>query len=329
MRRRELIAGIVGATAAWPLGLHAQQRDSVRRVGVLTAFAETDPEGRKRAQAIRHGLQELGWVEGSNIRIDYRWGAADANRIRELAAELVRLAPDVIVTNGTPSTEAVRRQTGAIPIVFANVADPIGAGFAATLARPGGNLTGFANFESSLGGKWLELLREAAPGLGRVLFLLNAGSVASRALSEAISAAASRVGMTMMAEDGQRPADIERAVAAFAREAGGGLIVQPDASIAEHRRLIIALAAQHRLPAMYPFAYYASDGGLMAYAVDTNELIARTARYVDRIFKGAKPSQLPVQLPEKFEFVLNLRTARTLGLQIQPSLLARADEVIE
>jgi putative ABC transport system substrate-binding protein len=327
MRRREFIT-LLSAAAAWPFVARAQQGERLRRLGVLMDYAEHDPEGRDRVAALRLGLEQLGWVEGRNMHIDYCWGAADIARINECGSELVRLKPDVIWTNGTPPTQAARHVTNTIPIVFANVADPVGTSMVASLISPGGNVTGFANFEYPMGGKWLEMLRDVSPGLSRFLFIYNADSGAARGLAEAISAAGHHIGATISVDGVRDSVDIERSIAAFAPE-GGGLIVQPDGSLGTHHELIIDLASRYRLPAVYPFRYYAAAGGLIAYGVRLNDIVRRSAQYVDRILKGATPSELPVQFPTTFELVINLRTAKALGVTVPDKLLAFADEVIE
>jgi putative tryptophan/tyrosine transport system substrate-binding protein len=325
--RREMIALLGGATA-WPLAARAQQTERMRRIGVLPDFAENDPQGGDRVAALRLGLQQLGWVEGRNLHIDYCWGAADLARIRDCVSELVRLAPDVIWTNGTPPTQVAQGATKTIPIVFANVADPVATGMVAGLISPGGNVTGFANFEYGIGGKWLEMLRDVSPGLSRFLFIQNAGSGAARSWAEAILAAGRAVGAMITIDAVRDQADIERSIVTFASERGG-LIVQPDGSLGGHRALIIDLAGRYRLPAVYPFRYYANAGGLIAYGALPADVIRRSAEYVDRVLKGAKPAELPVQFPTKFELVINLRTAKALGFTIPDKLLALADEVIE
>ena len=328
MKRREVITLIGGAAATWPLAAGAQDTDRLRRVGVLTDYAESDPQGRERVATFRLGLQQLGWIEGRNLHIDYCWGAADLARIRDCGSELVRLAPEVIWANGTPPMQAARHATDTIPIVFANVADPIATGMVASLVSPGGNVTGFANFEYDIGGKWLQILREMSPGLARFLFIHNAESGAARGLAEAILAAGRAMGTPITIDAVRSASDIERSMAAFGREIGG-LIVQPDGTLGSYRELIISLASRYRLPAVYPFRYYASAGGLIAYGVDLSDIIRRSAQYVDRVLKGAKPAELPVQFPTKFELVINLKTARELGLTVPSRLLAIADEVIE
>ena len=328
MRRREFIAGFAGA-AACPLVARAQPRGHTRRIGVLGDYAKDDPEAHKREEALGRGLRQLGWREGENVRVQYRWGAGDPSSIMRFALELVSFAPDVIVTNGTPATEAVQRETDKIPIIFANVSDPVTSGLVASFSRPGANITGFANYEFSLGGKWLEFLQEAVPGLKRFLFLLNPSNSSARVLAGSISDAASTTGTAVIAVEVHDASSIEREIAAFSHDGAGGLIVAPDGGIAAHRGLIISLAANHHLPAIYPFQFYAAAGGLMSYGVDLYDVFGRTALYVDQIFKGRKPSELPVQLPTKFELILNLKTARLLGLEIPQTLLARADVVIE
>jgi putative ABC transport system substrate-binding protein len=328
MRRREFIAGL-GAATVWTIAVRAQQAEQFRRIGVLGDYAKDDPEAHKREQALERGLRQLGWRVGGNLRIEYRWGAGDPGLIQRFASELVGLAPEVIVTNGTPATEAAQRETNRIPIVFANVSDPVASGLVAGFSRPGGNITGFANYEYSLGGKWLEFLQEAAPGLKRFLFLLNPANASGRTLSGSISAAASMTGTTVIAAEARDSTAIEREIVAFSRDAVGGLIVAPDGGIAAHRELIVSLAANHRLPAIYPFQFYPVAGGLMSYGVDLYDIFGRTAQYVDQILKGGKPSELPVQLPTKFELIINLKTAKDLGLEVPQTLLARADKVIE
>jgi ABC-type uncharacterized transport system substrate-binding protein len=329
MRRRAFILALGGA-AAWPLAARAQQTDRVRRIGVLIGNAESDPEGQTRAVALRQDLQKLGWAEGRNIRIDYRWGAGEPDRAQAYAAELVALAPDVIVAHGTPASTAVQRATHGIPVVFVVVVDPVGAGLVQSLAQPGGNITGFATFEPEIGGKWLELLKESSPGLKQVAGILDPAFRGFAAVWRAIESLAPTFGLRVTSVVHRDVSDdIESAVAAFAQDAGGGLIVLPTAINNISRKRIISLAARHRLPAVYPFGIYATDGGLMSYGFDSLDLFRRGASYVDRILKGEKPADLPVQAPVKYELVINLRTAKTLGLAIPPTLLARADEVIE
>ena len=325
MRRRQFIK-LLGGAAVWPLAARAQQP---RHIGVLTPFNERDPEVRSRVSAFQEALREAGWVEGRNIRIDYRWAAGDLDRIRAYAAEIVGLAPEAILGASTPVLAALRKETQTIPIVFTGVSDPVGVGFVASLARPGGNLTGFANFEPEMGGKWLQELKQVAPSVNRVAFILNRQNASWASLFRAIEAVAPTFGLTASAIDVRDAIDIERAITAFGGQSNGGLILQPDGITSAHRQLIIDLAAKHGLPAVYPFRFFATDGGLMAYGVNVVDQFRRAASYIDRILRGAKPADLPVQAPTKFELVINLKTAKALGLKIPESLLARADEVIE
>jgi putative tryptophan/tyrosine transport system substrate-binding protein len=321
---------LLSGAAAWPLAARAQQDERVRRIGVLFGNSESDPEGQSRAAAFRQDLQKLGWTEHRNLRIDYRWGAGEYERARAYAAELVALAPDVIVANGTPASIAMQRATGSIPVVFVVVVDPVGAGLIQSLARPGGNITGFATFEPEIGGKWLELLKEISPGLRRVAVIQDPQFLGFAALSGAIERLAPTFGFdvtSLVHRDSSE--DLESAIAAFAQEPGGGLIVLPTTLNNVSRHRIFSLAARHRLPAVYPFRHYARDGGLMSYGFDSFDLFRRGASYVDRILKGEKPGDLPVQSPVKFELVINLKAAKPLGLAVPPILLARADEVIE
>jgi len=325
VRRRQFIT-LLGGAAVWPLAARAQQP---RHIGVLTPFNERDPEVRSRVSAFQEALREAGWVEGRNIRIDYRWAAGDLDRIRAYAAEIVGLAPEAILGASTPVLAALRKDTQTIPIVFTGVSDPVGVGFVASLARPGGNLTGFANFEPEMGGKWLQELKQVAPSVNRVAFILNRQNASWASLFRAIEAVAPTFGLTASAIDVRDAIDIERAITAFGGQSNGGLILQPDGITSAHRQLIIDLAAKHGLPAVYPFRFFATDGGLMAYGVNVVDQFRRAASYIDRILRGAKPADLPVQAPTKFELVINLKTAKALGLKIPESLLARADEVIE
>jgi putative ABC transport system substrate-binding protein len=327
MRRREFIA-LIGGSAIAPLMARAQQPERMRRIGVIMGFAEDDPESQARLMAFAQGLQELGWTVGRNVRIDTRWGAGDAERYRRYAAELVALAPDVILANGSPALAPLQQVTRSVPIVFVNVADPVGGGFVASLARPGGNATGFTLFEYSTAGKWLELLKEIAPRVTRAAVIRDPTLPAIIGQFAAIQGAAGSFGVELSPIDMRDPGEIERAVTAFARASNGGLIVT-SAGSAVRRRLIITLAARYRLPAVYPFRYHVTSGGLISYGPDIVDQYRRAANYVDRILKGEKPSELPVQAPTKYELVINLKTAKALGLDVPPSLLARADEVIE
>ena len=330
MRRREFITLFGVAALAGPRAARAQQADRVRRVGVLMSRAAGDPEEQARFAAFLQGLQKLGWTDGRNVRIDYRWAAADADRSRTYAAELVALAPDVILASGSTSVAALLQTTRTVPIVFVNVIDPVGAGYVARLARPGGNATGFTAFEYSLSGKWLELLKEIAPNLTRIAILRDPALAAGIGQFAAIQAMApSSLGVELSPIDVRDGGEIERDVATFARESNGGLIVTGSSSAAVHRELIVMLAARHRLPAVYPFRYFVTSGGLISYGPDPIDVFRRAAGYVDRILKGEKAADLPVQAPTTYELAINLKTAKALGLTLPPSLLARADEVIE
>jgi putative tryptophan/tyrosine transport system substrate-binding protein len=331
MKRREFLTLLCGTAFAWPVAARAQTPDRMRRVGMLIGYAENDPETQARLAAFRQGLETLGWTEGRNIRIDFRFAPASPDQARAFAKELVALRPDVLVGNSTPATAALLQETRTIPIVFVGVSDPVGSGFAASFARPGGNSTGFTNFEPSMIGKWLEMLKEIAPRIVRVAVLFNPktapgggsfflGPFESVARSLAVEPIAARV---------SDAAEIEGNFASIGREPGGGVIVMSDAFTTVHRKLIIEQAALRRLPVIYPYHYQAVEGGLMAYGVDTVDLLSRAAPYVDRILKGAKPADLPVQAPVKFALVINLKTAKALGLTVPPTLLAQAEEVIE
>ena len=330
MRRREFIILLGGAAVAWPLAARAQQADRMRRVGVLVSRIADDPEEQARLAAFVQGLQELGWTEGRNVRIDYRWAAGDADRSRTYAAELVALAPDVIVAAGSQSVAALEQTTRTVPIVFASVVDPVGAGYVTRLARPGGNATGFTAFEYSLSGKWLELLKEIAPNLTRIAILRDTTTSAGIGQFAVIQAMAPpSFGVELSPIDVRDAGEIERDVAAFARGSNGGLIVTASSGAIVHRELIIMLAARHRLPTVYPFRFFVTSGGLISYGPDLNDQYRRAAGYIDRILKGEKATDLPVQAPTKYELAINLKTAKALGLTVPPSLLARADEVVE
>jgi putative ABC transport system substrate-binding protein len=328
MRRREFIAGL-GSTAAWPLAAHAQQGDRVRRIGVLMAFDENDPEAKLRQSTFTQALAELGWTDGRNVRIDVRWTGGDANRIPALAQELVGLQPDILVTNVTPATVALQRETRTIPIVFASVGDPVAFGIVARLDRPSGNITGFANYEASLGGKWLELLSEIAPGLKRAAIMFNPDAVTASAYMPSLETAARSLKVVPIIAPVHTDAEIETAITALGREPGGGLVVMPDVFTFAHRAPIILAAARNNVPAVYWGSEFFRDGGLLYYGVDRVDLFRRAATYVDRILRGEKPGDLPVQLPTKFEMAVNLKTAKALGLAVPPSILLRATEVIE
>ena len=330
MRRREFVILLGGgAAAAWPLAARAQQSNRLRVVGVLLAMAPDDPEAQLRIKAFEAGLRELGWTEGRNLRLEYRWAVGDAALLRKQATELVGLAPDLILATSTPVLAALRQEK-TLPIVFVQVTDPIGGGFVPNLARPGGSLTGFTSFEFTIGSKWLEALKHVAPAVTRVALIFNPDTAPFAHLFwQPVEAAAPSFDVEPMQAPVRDVGEIERTIAAFARNANGGLMVLPDVSTTNHRDLIIALAARHRLPAVYPFRYFATSGGLMSYGSDLADIYRRAASYVDRILKGAVPGDLPVQAPTKFEFVINLKTANALGLTVPPRWLGRADEVIE
>jgi ABC-type uncharacterized transport system substrate-binding protein len=328
VKRREFITLVSGAAAAWPLAARAQQRERMRRVGVLMNRVADDPEAQARLKAFVQGLQQLGWAEGRNVRIDTRWGAGDAERYRRYAAELVALAPDVILVNGPAALAQLQQATRSLPIVFTNVTDPVGAGFVVSVARPGGNATGFMLSEYSTSGKSVELLKEIAPRVTRAAILRDPTLTSSVAQFAAIQSAAASLGVELSPIDMRNTGEIERTIAAFARAPNGGLIVTTGGS-STRRSLIVTLAARHRLPAVYPFRYYVADGGLISYGPDPIDPYRRAAGYVDRILKGEKPADLPVQAPTKYDLVLNLKTAKALGLDVPPTLLSVADEVIE
>ena len=331
MRRRQFITLLGGAAAvsAWPFDARAQQSDRMRRIG-LVSINDNDYEGQVRVLAFRNGLAELGWVEGKNIQIDYRWGAGDPNRAQAYVTELLALSPDVILINGTPAITALKRATKSVPAVFVMVTDPVGAGIVESQARPGANITGFSTFEPEIGGKWLDLLKEVAPGLRRVAVVLDPAFKGFADLSRAIVSLGAGMGLEVASVAfHDRSDDIEATVASFAAQPNGGLIALPTAINSIDRGRIVSLAARHRLPAVYPFHYFAKDGGLMAYGLLPQDLFMRAAAYVDRILKGEKPANLPVQAPNKFELWINLKTAKALGITVPPTLLARADEVIE
>jgi putative ABC transport system substrate-binding protein len=328
MRRRAFILALAGA-AACPFAARAQQTERMRRIGVLQPISESDPEAQLRKAAFVAGLQKLGWTEGANVTIDYRWGGGDSERTRHYAAELVGLKPDVIWTGGALPLLPLKRATRTIPIVFSQVYDPVGSGFVASLTHPGGNITGFTLGEFSMGGKTVEVLKEVAPRVNRVAVILNLDQPPHVAMWRAIEATAPSFGVHLTAADVQGPAEIERAIEACAREPNGGLVVLPSPITIVHRELIIALAARHRLPAAYGFRFFVTSGGLVSYGVDPVDQSRQAAGYVARILKGEKPADLPVQQPTKYELAINLKTAKALGLEVPESLLARADEVIE
>ncbi len=331
MKRREFIALLGGAAAAsafsWPLPLSAQQPERMRRIGVLLGTAiRGDAQVASDLKAFERGLEELGWTAGRNILIEYRSPGGDPDRIRK---DITELKPDVILTSGTSNLAALKTTGGTLPVVFVQVADPVGSGLVDSLARPGSNATGFTNYEYTMGGKWLELLKEIAPNVIRTVFVYNPDNAAWRGLLREIEAAARSLRVEVIPSGVHAPDDIERAIDTFAREPNGGLLAQPDGITVSNRELICALATRRGLPAVYPFRYFATSGGLMSYGVDVSEVYRQAASYVHRILRGQKPADLPVQAPTKFELVFNLKTAKALGLEVPPTLLARADEVIE
>jgi putative tryptophan/tyrosine transport system substrate-binding protein len=333
MRRRDVL-GLLGGVAAvssssWPLDASAQQDGRMRRVGVLMDAAEDDPEYRARLAAFRQGLEKFGWVEGRNVRTDTRHGAGRPDEFSVLAKELVALQPDVIFVTGTGAVAAAQRESRAIPIVFIGVADPIGSGFIASLARPGGNLTGFLSLEASVAGKWLAMLKEIAPNLARAAFVGNPKTGAHDYFLRAAEALAPPLAIELMPSRVETAADIEHAIESIARVPNGGLVLPPDGTTIVHRNLILALAARHRLPAVYALRFFVAAGGLMSYGTDLVDQYRRAATYVDRILRGDKPADLPEQAPVKYETVLNLKTAKALGLTVPDLMLVRADEVIE
>jgi putative ABC transport system substrate-binding protein len=329
MQRREFITFLGGAAVSWPVLVWAQQPERMRRIGVLMAVAADDPEGQARIAAFHQGLQQLGWTVGHNVRIDTRWGAGDADRMRRYAAELVSLAPDVILASGGTVVGVLLQATRTVPIVFTQTSDPVGAGYVASLAQPGGNATGFTISEYGISGKWVELLKEIAPRVTRAAVLRDATVPQGVGQFAAMQAVAPSFGVEVSPIDVRDAGEIERTVTAFARSKNGGLIATGSSLTILHRELIITLAAQHRLPAVYWNRFYVTGGGLISYGVDSIDPHRQAAGYVDRILKGEKPADLPVQAPTKYELVINLKTAKALGLTVPPSLLARANEVIE
>jgi putative ABC transport system substrate-binding protein len=330
MRRREFIT-LLGGTAIWPLTAHAQQPDRMRRIGVLMAHADSDPEFQDYVAAFREGLQKLGWTEGRNIRLDFRWGALDDSELRQRSAkELIALKPDLIVTQNTPPTAAMLQQTRAIPIIFVIVADPVGSSFVKSLARPGGNATGFAIMEPTTVGKWAELLKEIAPGVNRAAILFNPATTPYADIYlNPFKAAAASLGLEAIVATVHDTAELDTVIAAQAREPNGGLIVMPDGFLNVHRAEVILLAARYRLPAVYPWRFFAEEGGLLSYGSEMRDLFRLAAGYVDRILKGEKTADLPVQAPTEYALIINLKTAKGLGLTVPPALLDRANKVIE
>jgi putative ABC transport system substrate-binding protein len=327
LKRREFIS-LLGGAAAWPLAAHAEMKQ-MRRIGVLMGLVAGDPEAQSRVVAFENGLRELGWVKRRNLSIEYRW-AGDGSMLRDHAAELLAMRPDLILANSTPVTVALREQSPAVPIVFTQVVDPVGQGLVPNLANPGGNVTGFTSFEFSIGTKWLEALKQTAPRVTRLALVFNPQSAPFADLFiRPVEVAAPSFSVALIRAAVREPADVDRMFDTLAREPNGGLIALPDISMTNYREAIVALAARHHVPAIYPFRFFAASGGLMSYGTDVAEVFRRAAAYVDRIFKGEKPGDLPVQAPTKYELVINLKTAKTLGLTVPPTLLALADEVIE
>ena len=330
MKRREFIALIGSAAAAWPLAAQAQQGERMRRIGVLMNFAERDGEGQAFVAEFQKGLQKLGWAEGRNIRFDYRWAALDAELMQRFAKELTALQPDLIFSHNTPTTAAMLQQTRTIPIIFAVVADPVGSGFIESLTRPGGNVTGFINLEPTMAGKWLELLKEIAPRVNRAAFLFNPATTPYRDIYlNPFKAAARSLAVEAIAAPVHDRSELESVVAAQAREPNGGLIAMPDSFLNAHRVEVTSLAARYGLPAVYPYRFFTEVGGLLSYGTDQPDNFRRAAVYADRILRGTKPNELPVQIPFKFDLVINLKTAKALGIEVPIFLQQRADEVIE
>jgi putative ABC transport system substrate-binding protein len=330
VKRREFISLLGGAGAAWPLAAHSQPHERIWRIAMLSGLAANDPESRARLAAFEQGLKELGWMEGRNLQIDFRWSTGDTAEMQTFAKELVALKPDLIVGMTTPAVAALVHETKTIPIVFANIVDPLGRGFISDMARPGGNVTGIINYEFSMGGKWLETLKQVAPAVRRVAVLFNPDMAPyAPSFVRQVELSAPSLAVEWIAAVVHDDAELERTVADFAAEPAGGLIILPDVFTVGHRDLIIALAARYRLPAVYPQRAFAVSGGLISDSGDPTDIFRQTASYVDRILKGEKPADLPVQVPNKYELVINLKTANALGLTIPRSLLATADEVIE
>jgi putative tryptophan/tyrosine transport system substrate-binding protein len=329
MRRREFIAGL-GSVAAWPVLAWAQRSDRIRRIGMLMARDENDPGAKRRVSEFTQALADLGWTDGRNVRMDVRFGGDDTNRMRGLAQELVGLQPDIIVVVGsTPATVAFQRETRTIPIVFTSLNDPVASGIVERLDRPGGNVTGFASWEATLGGKWFELLSEIAPGLKRPAIMFNPDTTPVSTFMPSFETAARSLKVMPITAPVHTDVEIETAITALGREPGGGLVIMPDTFMVMHSARIILSAARNWVPAVYPAAVWTRDGGLLSYGADTVDLFPRAASYVDRILRGAKPGELPIQLPTKFRMAVNLKTAKTLGLTVPQSILLRADEVIE
>jgi len=328
MNRRQFIA-LVGGVSAWPLPARSQTPDRIRRIALMMPYGESDSESQGRIAALRESLEKLGWTDGRNLRVDYRWDVDNPERARAVAKELAASAPDLIMPSTTQMLAAVEAETRSIPTVFVNVSDPVGTGLVTSLAHPGGNVTGFTNFEYRTGGKWLEILKQLAPAITRVAIIANPKNPNTALYLRTIEPAAPGLGLTLNVADVSDAAGIEEVIAAAAREANGSLLIMPDPLTIRNRELIVAAAARHRLPAAYPYRYFVALGGLFAYGIDSTDLYRGAAVYVDRILKGANPSELPIQQPTKFELAINLKTARSLGLTVPLTLQAAADEVIE
>jgi putative tryptophan/tyrosine transport system substrate-binding protein len=330
LQRRDFITLLGGAAAGWPLSARAQQAERMRRIGVLMMYAESDAQAQALVAVFRAGLRDLGWTEDHKIRLDYRWATSDSESIQRSAKELVALEPDLILSSSTPTTALLLQQTRTIPIIFANIVDPVGSGFVASLPRPGGNITGFLNLEASMTGKWLELLKEIAPRVVRVAIFFNPSTAPyAEIYLNPFKAAAASLGMQAIVAPVRDMTEIDTVIAAQARDPNGGLMVMPDGFMFAHHAEIASLAARYRIPAVSSYRAFAKAGGLLSYGNDILDNYRRAATYADRILKGEKPSELPVQFPVKFELVINLPTAKALGLEVPPQLLARADEVIE
>jgi putative ABC transport system substrate-binding protein len=330
MKRREFMTLLGGSAVGWSIAARAEQPDQLRRIGVLSLIAETDVESQAEVTAFRKRLDELGWADGRNVRADYRWGAGNVDRVQLLAKELVALNPDVLVAITTPATAALQAQTKTVPIVFAMVSDPVGSGFVSSFAKPGGNITGFINIEASLSGKWLELMHQIAPSASRVAMLFNPQTAPfARYYLDTFRSGAASLSIEAIEATVHNEAEIEGVITKLGSESGAGLIVMPETSMVHYRETICALANRYRVPAIYPFRFFVSSGGLLSYGIDSPDLLRGAASYVDRILRGAKANELPVQLPTKFEMVINLKTATALGLSLPQSLLVEADEVVE
>jgi putative tryptophan/tyrosine transport system substrate-binding protein len=331
MNRRAFLSLAGGAAAAWPLAAQAQPGGRTRRIGVMLSGRETDQEMQSRVGALRNGLKALGWVEGRSYQFEYRWPGSDPEQIRAAATEMARAAPDIIVVGHTLTALALRKETTRIPIVFVNIADPVGSGVVASLARTGGNITGFTAFEFATAGKWLDVLTEIAPGIKRAALLFGTSEISANGerFYHALERVAPKLSVELTPVRVRGPADVHEGIAAFASRPDGGLLAAADPGGVLNRGAIIAAAAHHRLPAVYPFRFFVQEGGLASYGVDLNDEYRRAASYVDRILKGTAPADLPVQAPDKFELIINLKTAKSLGIEVPPTLLARADEVIE